>query len=134
MIQGRCLCGDIQWEHAGKPLFMGSCHCSICRKTLGSAFTMEVIANSEGYQLTRGHERIASLRLDVNFNTQVSWSNFLQYDNESDVLGLNSRLRWILSDGREAFLIFNPTLRAKHRHLSSIRTDTFAKVEWTFRY
>ena len=78
--------------------------------------------------------RIASLRADVNFNPQVSWSNFLQYDNKSDVLSLNSRVRWILSDGREIFLVFNPTLRAKHRHLSAIRTDSFAKIEWTFRY
>ncbi len=68
MIQGRCLCGDVRWEHAGKPLFMGSCHCGICRKTLGSAFTMEVIAKSEGYRLVRGDECIASYESSPGFH------------------------------------------------------------------
>ncbi len=67
MIQGHCLCGDIQWEHAGKPLLMSSCHCSVCRKTLGSAFTMEVVAGSEGYRLVRGDERIRSYQTSPGF-------------------------------------------------------------------
>lgn len=51
--------------------------------------------------------RLASLRLDYAFTPEVVWQNLLQGDNESDLLGAQSRLHWILEDGREAFLVLN---------------------------
>lgn len=37
----------------------------------------------------------------------LSWTNFLQYDDVSERLGLNSRVWWILRPGTELFLVLN---------------------------
>ena len=51
--------------------------------------------------------RLATLNLDVAFNTAWSWENFIQYDNVSDTVGVNSILRWIPRAGRETVLAVN---------------------------
>jgi hypothetical protein len=35
---GGCLCGDVRYKVRGKPLRVGLCHCSDCRKESGSSF------------------------------------------------------------------------------------------------
>ncbi|MFQ5552040.1 MAG: DUF5916 domain-containing protein, partial [Gemmatimonadales bacterium] len=48
--------------------------------------------------------RLVSLRANVAFTSTWSWENFIQYDNVSDSLGLNSILRWVPRAGREMVL------------------------------
>ncbi|WP_372366447.1 GFA family protein [Candidatus Uabimicrobium sp. HlEnr_7] len=38
-IQGRCLCGKISYQVVGTLLDMLNCHCSMCRKSQGTAFS-----------------------------------------------------------------------------------------------
>jgi len=45
--------------------------------------------------------RLARLNFDIALNTAWSWENFVQYDNVSDTVGLNSILRWIPRAGQE---------------------------------
>ena len=40
---GRCQCGEIRFEVSGDPLRVGLCHCTDCRQTSGSAFTLFAI-------------------------------------------------------------------------------------------
>ena len=49
--------------------------------------------------------RLERARLDYAFTTDLGWENLLQADNQSDSLGLQSRLHWILEDGRELFVV-----------------------------
>ncbi|TAH39670.1 MAG: hypothetical protein EYC70_02450 [Planctomycetota bacterium] len=51
--------------------------------------------------------RLEILNFDYVFTPDVSLENLVQADNESDLLGVQSRLHWILEDGREAFLVVN---------------------------
>ncbi len=51
--------------------------------------------------------RIVALGGDFFYSPQVSWQNLIQFDNDSDELGWQSRLRWIHQDGQELFLVFN---------------------------
>jgi hypothetical protein len=78
--------------------------------------------------------RIVTARVNISFNTHWFWDNFAQYDNQTDEIRVNSRLRWLVEDGKELFLIFNPTYRAEHQHVSSTSSESFFKVRWTFRY
>src|SRR4030095_4205458 len=39
--------------------------------------------------------RLVALNLDVAFSVAWSWENFIQYDNVSETIGVNSILRWI---------------------------------------
>ncbi len=49
--------------------------------------------------------RIGIFNLDLSFSPDLTLENLVQVDNVSDVLGLQSRLRWILEDGREVFVV-----------------------------
>ena len=80
--------------------------------------------------------RLATLNLDVAFNTAWSWENFLQYDNVSNTAGLNSILRWIPRAGREAVLAFN-TLQEDfddNGRFRSLASDLTVKASYTFRF
>jgi hypothetical protein len=49
--------------------------------------------------------RLESLSINCNFGPDISWDTLLQADNESDTLGVQSRFRYILEDGRELFFV-----------------------------
>jgi len=50
---------------------------------------------------------IYGLRAELNFSSDLSWANLVQYDTESRLLGLQSRLRWTLAPEAELFVVFN---------------------------
>ena len=78
---------------------------------------------------------LGSFRTDVAFNSRWSWSNLIQYDNVSEVLGANSRLRYEPVAGRELLLILNHSFGVElDNSLFSIGTDFIMKVSYTFRY
>jgi hypothetical protein len=45
------------------------------------------------------------MRLDLHLTPELSIYNLVQFDNESNVLGWQSRLRWIYSPGCEFFAL-----------------------------
>lgn len=51
---GGCLCGDIHFRASKDPEWVGHCHCSICRRQTGTAFTTGVIFAEETFEWTRG--------------------------------------------------------------------------------
>ncbi len=80
--------------------------------------------------------RLATLNLDVAFSTAWSWENFVQYDNVSDTVGLNSILRWIPRAGQETVLAFNTQQQDFDRdgRFRSYTSDVTVKLSYTFRY
>jgi len=51
--------------------------------------------------------RLLSTSITVAFDSHWSWTNVAQYDNVSEVLGINSRLHWTPRAGRNAYLVVN---------------------------
>jgi hypothetical protein len=51
--------------------------------------------------------RIESLAVDYSFTSGLTLETLMQSDNVSDTLGVQSRLRWLVEDGRELFLVLN---------------------------
>jgi hypothetical protein len=49
--------------------------------------------------------QIVSARVDLFFSPRLSLRNLVQYDNESEALGWQSRLRWIYEPGRDFFAV-----------------------------
>jgi hypothetical protein len=81
--------------------------------------------------------RIAQLRAVVNFSPDLSWSHFLQYDTDSEVLGYQSRVRWIIEDGRELFVVFNSAFNRDDGGANSVdfaESDLTVKFEYTLRF
>ena len=78
--------------------------------------------------------RVSRLRVNVQFSPDVAWSNFVQHDNLSDELGLNSRLWWIFEPGREAFLVLNQGWLYTSDRLAPTDTTLSLKLGWTLRW
>jgi hypothetical protein len=78
---------------------------------------------------------LASLRTDIAFNSKWSWTNFLQYDNTAELVGINSRLRFFPEAGKEIVLVLNHGAAVDmNNRLSSTQSDLNLKVSYTFRY
>lgn len=80
--------------------------------------------------------RLVQLRTDVVFSSTLAWSTLVQYDNESELTGVNSRLHWIPQAGRETFLVLNYGLQDYDRdnHFDAELADLALKVGYTFRF
>ena len=60
MLHGSCLCGEIAFEIDGVATRMSHCHCSMCRKTHGSAFGSFVWVPDASFRWLRGEEKFRS--------------------------------------------------------------------------
>jgi hypothetical protein len=80
--------------------------------------------------------RLANIGLDFIFSNTLSWVNLIQYDNDSEVVGINSRLHWIPQAGREAFIVLNHNLQDLDRDdtFHSTQADLSLKFSYTFRF
>ncbi len=77
---------------------------------------------------------IARARVNFFFTADMSWLNLVQYDSVSDLIGINSRFRWIIEDGRELFLVVNQGIDTARDDIRATETDAVVKLEWTFRF
>ncbi|MGI9201785.1 MAG: DUF5916 domain-containing protein [Woeseiaceae bacterium] len=80
--------------------------------------------------------RLLRLRTDVAFNPQWAWITTAQYDNQSDVLGVNSRLQWIPKAGTEFYIIYNGGWLEEDARtgFQTIGESATIKVSHTFRF
>jgi hypothetical protein len=80
--------------------------------------------------------RLTSLGAEVNFTPTLYWVNLFQYDNASEVLGINSRLVWIPTAGQEGLIVFNHSLQDRDRNNSFVSelSDITVKFSYTFRF
>ena len=80
--------------------------------------------------------RLSRLRTDIVFSSVLSWVNLLQWDNDTDELGMNSRLHWVPRAGREVYLVLNYNFQDYDEDgtFESMDTDLTAKLNYTFRF
>jgi hypothetical protein len=56
--KGRCLCGKVQYQARGEPLWVAHCHCHSCRRNTGSAVATFVGFGQDRVSFTRGERAI----------------------------------------------------------------------------
>jgi hypothetical protein len=79
--------------------------------------------------------RLYQARINYAINARWAWLNFLQYDNLSEEMGINSRLRWIPQAGREAFFVINRGfVRDSGGSFHSKNSELVLRASYTFRY
>lgn len=79
--------------------------------------------------------RLERARLNYDFTTQWSWENLIQADNQSNSLGLQSRLRWLIEDGRELFVVFGSSwLELDDGSVVPEQQDLTVKLVYTTRF
>ena len=80
------------------------------------------------------NSRLIRGRVNIAFTPNVSWNTFVQYDNVGDLMALQSRFRWIIRPGREAFLVLNQEFDTAGGGIRVMSTEPLARVGWTFRF
>ena len=78
--------------------------------------------------------QLFSGRIDYSASPDLTWSNLVQYDSVSRILGFQSRFRWILKPGNDLFLVVS---RGWFRRFDGAYIPSFdtgsAKLQYTFR-
>jgi hypothetical protein len=98
---------------------------------LGIGFIQNVIKLPSG-EFT---SHLGKLKADIAFNSRWSWSTFVQYDNVSEVVGVNTRLRYEPVAGRELLFVFNHGESiSPGNEYSSTSSELVLKASYTFRY
>ncbi len=101
-------------------------------------FSLSVSSSINDIELPEGNftTRLTRLTTEVVFSSTLSWVNLIQWDNGSDILGINSRLHWVPQAGRDFYLVLNHNLQDLDENGSfhSTRGDLTAKASYTFRF
>lgn len=58
MMAGGCLCGRVRYQAEGELADMHHCHCSMCRKQHGAAFSIFGAVPAERFRWNSGEERL----------------------------------------------------------------------------
>ena len=101
-------------------------------------FTLAVNYEWNDIDLPQGEfiARLLGLTTEVVFSSRLSWVNLIQYDNVSEILGINSRLHWIPRAGQQGFIVLNHNLQDadKDNSFKSSFSDLSIKFNYTFRF
>jgi hypothetical protein len=78
--------------------------------------------------------RIIRARTTWFITPDLDWRNSIQYDSVSDQVGLNSRIRWEVSPGQEAFFVLNQGWSYTDNRFESTTSALTVKVGLTVRF
>ncbi len=98
--------------------------------TLGVGYSYRDIDLREG----SFEVHLASLRLRLALSPDLSWSTVVQFDNLSDDVGLNSRIRWTWRPGNDVFLVWNQGWDYDDARFHRLAAEVTVKVGATFRF
>ena len=84
----------------------------------------------------RFDRRVTSADLEIVFSNKLSWVNLIQYDHESNDLGIDSRFHWVPEPGRNFYVVLSHNM---HRNeiddrFSTTQTGMTTKLDYTFRF
>jgi hypothetical protein len=78
--------------------------------------------------------QIYRLNLNFLFSPNLSWYNYAQYENQTDIIGLQSRFQWIIKPGKEIYLTFNSPLIDPLERFHAEAYEARLKVNYTIRF
>lgn len=78
--------------------------------------------------------RLASAKVVYTFSPDLQVSLLGQYDNLSEQLGVNFRLKWIVQPGNEVFFIIDQGYDTSLDRFRPTQNNTSMKAAWTFRF
>jgi hypothetical protein len=78
--------------------------------------------------------QIYRLNLNFLFSPNLSWYNFAQYENQTETIGWQSRLQWIIKPGKEIFLTFNSPLIDPLERFRPEIYEARVKVKYAIRF
>ncbi len=73
-------------------------------------------------------------RLRVNISPDLSFSGYVQYDTESDSVGVNTRLRWTFNPAGDLFVVYNHNVRELPQRWQLESNQLLVKLQYALRY
>ncbi len=78
--------------------------------------------------------QIYRMNMNFMFSPNLSWYNFVQYENQNETIGWQSRFQWIIKPGKEIFLTFNSPLIDPLERFRPEVYEARVKVKYTIRF
>jgi hypothetical protein len=78
--------------------------------------------------------QIYRLNLNFLFSPNISWHNFVQYENQTETVGWQSRFQWIIKPGKEIFFTWNSPFMEPMERLKPEIYDARLKIKYTIRF
>ncbi|TNE40342.1 MAG: hypothetical protein EP347_03720 [Alphaproteobacteria bacterium] len=98
---------------------------------LGLGYAHHEVDLPEGDFITR----LATVRANVAFSTKWSWRNYIQYDNNTDTAGINTRVEFSPYAGRAFVFVFDQSLDVfEDWNVHAAETQGTFKLSYTLRY
>jgi hypothetical protein len=92
----------------------------------------KVTAENSGF-----NTNLFQMDLGLDFTPDISLSSNIQYDDVSEVLGTNTRFRWIITPGTDIFLVYNHNWQnnpALDRRFFTVQQGGAMKIVYTYRF
>ncbi|MGK7371611.1 MAG: hypothetical protein ACNS64_15475, partial [Candidatus Halalkalibacterium sp. M3_1C_030] len=86
--------------------------------------------------LSEGSFSTDLLRFEGNFDftTNLFLTSKIQFDNLSDLLGLNNRLRWIIRPGSDLFIVYNHNWLQENARFETLQRTGTMKLTYSHRF
>lgn len=78
--------------------------------------------------------QVAGANLELTFTPDLSWNTIVQYENFSNEVWLNSRIRWTYRPGSDLFLVVNNGWDFNEWSFKRLSTELAVKIVATFRF
>lgn len=97
--------------------------------------TVEFTGQRNVGQLPEGHlvQTLVGNRLRINMSPNLSLSSYVQYDTDSDEIGVNTRLRWTFRPEAELFVVYNHNVRSLLDRWQLESNQLVMKVQYAWR-
>jgi hypothetical protein len=82
----------------------------------------------------RFRQTLVGSRLRVNFSPDLSLASYVQYDTDTDSIGVNTRLRWTFSPTGDLFIVYNHNVRDLLDRWQLDSNQLLVKLHYALRY
>lgn len=98
--QGSCLCGAVEFEINGAISSVIHCHCSLCRKSTGTAYATNGFVDTDKFTISKGADNLSSFGFKPGRNRHFckSCGSPIYSANADDPARIRVRLGTITSD------------------------------------
>lgn len=98
--------------------------------------TVEFTGERNVGRLPSGHftQTLVGNRLRVNISPDLSIASYVQYDTDSDSVGVNTRLRWTFSPVGDLFVVYNHNVRELLQRWQLDSNQLLVKFQYALRY
>jgi hypothetical protein len=79
-------------------------------------------------------QTVVGNRLRINVSPDLSIASYVQYDTESDSVGVNTRLRWTFRPVADLFVVYNHNVRSLLDRWKLDSNQLLIKVQYALRY